>query len=150
MLRAAILEAEAFVEAMGGGVGGKGIEADGLHATTLGKADGIADHLRADARALAIGADGKDVNHGHLVIYHLPAPLYCVIILALIHRQSHCRYDFSTFLIYIHAPFIDIGSDAFFRRVLTFAPSSIRGHLWRTFSHIIVESDDGVIVVLCC
>ena len=95
---------------------------------------------------------GVDVSaeDGHLVVDHLLSPVDGVIVLALIHCDGHCTNDIAILFIQIHAPFVDIGTDTFNRRVLPFAPSGVCGHLWRTLRHIIIKGDDGIIVVLCC
>ena len=150
MLLAAIFEAETLVDPVSRCIRGQGIEADCLHAFTLGKMYGLANHLRTDAISLMFRTDSKDMNYSHLVIGYLLCPIYRVIVLALIHCDSHCADDDAAIPIQIHTFLIDISADGRSRGMLAFLPSGIDGHLWRAFCHIIEKSDDGVEVVMCC
>ena len=89
MLLSTQLQAEGLVDSVGGLVRGERIETDGLHAICLSKTDSLKNHLRADAFTLPVRTDGKNMNHGHFIVTHLPRPFYRVIVLALIHRDSH-------------------------------------------------------------
>ena len=121
-----------------------------VQAFWLSKMNSLANHLRADAFALPVRADGKDMDDGDLIVTHLPRLFYRVIVLTLIHRDCHRPDDATILTVQIHAPLLNISLDAFFRRMLAFAPSGVCGHLWRALRHVIIESDDGVEVVLSC
>ena len=65
----------------------------GMHTIILSETDGLANHLRADTFALRVRTDGEDMNHSHPVVGHLLSPVDGVIVLALIHRDSHRADD---------------------------------------------------------
>ena len=78
---------------MSGRIRGECIKADGFHSICLGKTDGLANHLRTDAFALSIRAHSKDVNDSGLIIFYRLRPLDGMIVLALIHGDSHRTND---------------------------------------------------------
>lgn len=135
---------------MRGGVGCQCVQADRLHPAALRQGDGLADHLRADAGPLPVRPDGEDMDNRHLVVSKLPRPLYRVIVLPLVHRDCHGTDDVVTLPVEVQTAFSDIGLDAVSRRVLSFLPAGMGGHLGRSLCDVLVECQDGLEIRYGC
>ena len=143
MLTASADEPQPLVKPLGRGVGEKGVKTEGLLSLFLGDADGLPDHLLANAFSLSVRTDGQDMDHRHFVIRQIPESLDWMIILTLVRGEGHHGDDRPVIPEQVHAALLDIGAYALGGGVLPLLPPGMTPDLRRAVYHVIVEGKDG-------